>query len=187
MLVSIYSFKSLSFTHLLIWSHFLDVPDIQLKVVTNPSSVSYKPINSSFSSISVPSNANVATWQHPLDLIRIKCQTNYDIPLDTRYVWMYYKNPNNGIVEIWHRDDVRGVEDPLQIFMYDLYNSVANRNESLSKFIGPLLLGRVDKIDFQCASYKDSFKLLAKSSNFTLIRGNFKVINLHCISIMISG
>ncbi len=84
---------------------------------------------------------------------------------------MYYMNPDNRIVEIWHRDDIRGVEDPNQIFMYDQYNLVTNRNESLSKFIQSLLLGRVNKLEFQCASYKDSFQLVAKSNNLTLING----------------
>ena len=59
----------------------------------------------------------------------------------------------------------------MQIFMYDQYNLVTNRNESLSRFIGPLIQGRVDKLEFQCASYKDSFQLLAKTNNLTLVKG----------------
>lgn len=149
---------------------YVDAPEIKLIVTSNPNQVSLKPINSTYSSISVPASSNVASWNSPLDLLRFKCQTNYDIPLDTRFVWMYYKNPVTGNVEIWHRDDVKGVEDVYQIFMYDLYNSVTNRNESLSTFIKSLLLDRVDSIEFQCASYKDNFQLLAKSPNFYLIK-----------------
>ncbi len=149
----------------------IDIPDIQLIVQANPSLISYTPINNTFSSVTVPSSININSWLHPVDLLRLKCQTNYDIPLDTRYVWMYYSNPDNGIDEIWHRDDMRGAEDPKQIFMYDQYNLVTNRNESLSKFIQSLLLGRVNKLEFQCASYKDSFQLVAKSNNLTLNRG----------------
>lgn len=153
--------------------NYIDKPTISLQMITNPNLVSLKQINNTATSISVSSAVNVATWNDPLDLLRLKCQTNYDIPLDTKYVWMYFKNPDTNVHEIWHRDDIKGIEDPYQIFMYDMYNSVTNRNKSLSEFIKPLLLRKINSIEFQCASYKDRFQLLARSHNVSLVQGNW--------------
>lgn len=149
---------------------------VQLQITANPSVVSLRPINASTTGISVSGNA-VNNWHQPQDLLRFKCLTNYDIPLDTKYVWMYYRNPDTHAFEIWHRDDIKGVEDPYQIFMYDRYNSVMNRNESVSVFIQQLLLMRVNSIEFQCASYKDNFQLLAKSHNISLIKDGIYFTN----------
>lgn len=158
-----------------LWTlRFVVIPSINLQVIANPSLVTLKPINISTSSINVALSNNDAAWNQQLELLRFKCQTNYDIPLNTKYVWMYYRNPDTGIEEIWHRNDINnGVDDPYQIFMYDKYNSVMNKNQSVSAFIHPLLIGRVNNIVFQCASYKDSFQLLAKSHNLSLIKDGY--------------
>lgn len=157
-----------------LWTfNYVDTPTISLRIITNPNIVTLKNVNSTAVSISVPNSINVSGWNSPIDLLRLKCVTNYDIPLDTKYVWMYFKNPTTNIHEIWHRDDIKGIVDPYQIFMYDMYNSVSNRNKSLSEFIKPLLLGQINSIEFQCASYKDRFQLLAKSHNTSLVKGNW--------------
>lgn len=142
---------------------------INLRVIPNPSLITLSPLNASYSSIST--SLNLDSWNRPLDVLRFECETNYDIPLDTKYVWMYYKNPDTNLDEIWHRDDIKGASDPYQIFMFDTYNSVTNRNESLSKFLKTILNDRVNSIEFQCASYKDKFHLLAKSHNYSIIKG----------------
>ena len=140
-------------------------------MVDNTAWTKLVPINDTFSSIEVTAATNPSQWNTPIDLLRFKCETNYDVPFDTKFVWMYVTNPNTNVLEIWHRTDVNGFDDAFQTFMFDNYNSVSNRNESLSEFVKQLVLQRVPMIQFQCASYYETNQLLAKSKNLSLLKG----------------
>ena len=129
-------------------------------------------INTTTSAVNVIGTNNPNNWNAPIDLMRLDCITNYDLPLDTKFIWMYFYNLKTGLTEIWHRNLADISPDSIyQIFINNNYNSLTYRNATISQFIKMLLLNQFNSIDLQCASYCNN-QLVAKSNNLTLIRGN---------------
>lgn len=122
--------------------------------------------------MSVSPTNNVREWNKPFDLLRFKCETNYDIPCDTKYVWMYFYNPVSCVYEIWHKNDGNETNENIyQIFINERYQSVTSKSASLSEFLRYLLLDQITSIQFQCASYYQDQYLIATSQNLSLIHG----------------
>ncbi len=149
-----------------------EIPTIGLIVKNNPSLVYLTKVNDTVSSISVSPTENVREWNKPYDLLRFKCETNYDVPCDTKYVWMYFYNPSTSAYEIWHKNDVNDTNENIyQIFINERYQSVTSKSASLSEFLRYILLNQVNSIQFQCASYFTDQYLIATSQNLSIIHG----------------
>lgn len=150
------------------------MPTITLNVRSNPQLIYLNKINETLSSISVAPTNNVREWNQPYDLLRLKCITNYDIPCDAKYVWMYFYNPVSCAYEIWHKNDGNETtENIYQIFINERFQSVTTKSASLSEFLRYVLLNQISSIQLQCASYYQDQYLIATSQNLSLIHGNF--------------
>jgi hypothetical protein len=104
----------------------------------------------------------------------MRCETDFDLPLGSKYVWMYLYSSVTNVYEIWHKYDFgNSNENIYQTF----YNPKENKNASLSEFLKQLIIGQYTSATFQCASYYDKLNptnvicLIAESKNITIIRG----------------
>jgi hypothetical protein len=151
----------------------LDHPTIDIKVKDNPPLSTYTSLNQTYGSLAVSSS--LTNWTTNYDLLRFKCENNFDYPVNTRYVWMYIYNPLTCVTETWYRyeldEHAQSYENIYQVF----YNSNKNLKLELSQFLKYLFIQQSYVIKFQCASYCDSKGansfLFASSYNLTIIAG----------------
>ena len=145
---------------------------IYIKVKDSPPQCSYTHYNSSYGSVIVNS---IHDWSVPHDLLRFKCENNFDYPINTKYIWMYVYNTITCQTETWYRYDIdesiQSHDNKYQVF----YNSNKNAKVELSSFLKHLFLEKHYVIKFQCASYCDSKNinsyLFASSHNLTICQG----------------
>lgn len=169
---------------------------ISIKVQQNPTLINYNTINSTFSEISAPPGTDLNRWLNSqVDLLRVRCENNFDRPLNMKYVWMYVFNPITNLYETWHKLDLHEtIETVYPIF----YNPDTNKNGTISQFLFYVLTEPNYSIRFQCTSYPERFHtyhnvpLIAFSSNLTIIKGFFSMASKFLIlmtnySIQIKG
>lgn len=144
-------------------------------VTHNPSLITFNRLNETHGSLSIPSTStcsNPHEWNNPLDLLKFSCVNNFDLPQNTKYVWMYFLNPNTKSYEIWHRYDI---EDKQSSISYQIFhNPNTKKDMHLSEFLKYIFTEPNYSIKFQCASYYERFNthdriyLLADSKNLTI-------------------
>ena len=140
---------------------------IDIKVKDNPPLSSFITLNQTYGSLSVN---NINNWTVAYDLLRFRCENNFDYPVNTKYVWMYIYDTITCQTETWYRYDIdehiNSYDNIYQVF----YNSNKNIKLELSQFLNHNFI-----IKFQCASYCDSKNinsfLFANSYNLTIIKG----------------
>jgi hypothetical protein len=119
---------------------------------------------------------SITNWTTSYDLLRFRCEPNFDYPLNTKYIWLYLYNPITCLTETWYRYDidehVNSYENTYQVF----YNSNKNLKLELSQFLKYLYIAQLQNyiLKFQCASYCDAKNtnsfLFANSYNLTIIK-----------------
>lgn len=140
-----------------------------ITVKPNPSLIHLKPVNDSTSAVSLVSPIN--DWTTALELMQLKCENNFDLPLSKKYVWMYFRNELSTSNEIWHKYDLDN-ENVFQMFI----NAKDNKSAPLSNFMKNLFDDKCPALHFQCASYYDKYNtndlvyLITESKNITIIK-----------------
>jgi len=151
---------------------FKDFPQISLKAINNPNYIllSYK--NETFSTLTTASPLNLFNLNLPNDALKLRCENNYDFPVDNRYIWMYIYNPTTNSMETW----LNVYKDENQTLSQLFANTRTKATASLNDFLRRIIYNQVFYVQFQCASYYeriDEVYLLAQSKNLTLFRGKF--------------